>query len=91
MVKEDSEQNSINKDVKHTAIGEGTTFFVVTGAKGLAGQAVPTLMSTTGTVVAGVGTMHTALTAGVASFAATGVGQPIVAVGALLGWGIGRM
>ncbi len=34
-----------------------------------AGYALPTVMSTTGTVVAGVGTMHGALTAGVASFA----------------------
>lgn len=66
--------NGVGKDVVYGTLGVGAGL----GAKALATAAVPTLMSTTGTVVAGVGTIHSGLTATVASFGATALGP--------LGW-----
>ena len=54
-------------------MGSAGTALAVTGAKAAAAAAVPTIMSATGIVVAGVGTLHGATTAAVASFAATTV------------------
>ena len=59
--------------------------------KGMAASALPTIMSTTGTVVPGVGTIHGVTTAAVASFASAPVVTtvlPIAAIGCVgyAGW-----
>ena len=62
------------------AVGSG---FQLAGA-----AALPTIMSTTGTVVAGVGTIQSAVTAAVASFSAAGISAialPALGVGAAAG------
>ena len=58
------------------------------GAKAIAGSMVPWVCSTTGTVVAGVGTIQSSITPIIMSFAATGVGAPVMITGAVIG-GIG--
>jgi len=65
--------------------GAGATAVAVIAAKAAAGAAIPTIMSTTGTIVTGVGTMHGTMTALTASFAVTPVGVPVVVIGGLLG------
>jgi hypothetical protein len=55
------------------------------GLQALAAAALPTIMSSTGVVVAGVGTLHGPLTAVVASFAATSLIVPVSVVGATVG------
>jgi hypothetical protein len=62
-------------------IGAGLSYLGLVVAKCAAGAAVPAVMSSTGTVVAGVGTFHGAVTAVVASFAATPISWPL-AIGA---------
>ena len=65
-----------------TGSGAVATAAGMCGLKAAAGAAVPTIMSTTGVVVPGVGTMHGGLTAATMYFAATPVGVPIVVAGA---------
>ena len=67
------------------ATGGAAAFGATLGAKALAGAALPTIMSQTGVVISGVGTIHGGLTAAAASFAATPVGVPVVLTGAVGG------
>lgn len=53
--------------------------------KGAATMALPTIMSATGTVVSGVGTIHGALTITVATFATAPIALPVLTVGAVAG------
>ena len=82
---EDSRWRNFTGKVVDTTAGVGTTWTVLVGAKCLAGYSIPTLMSSTGTVISGVGTMHSATTAVVASFAATPVGWTALAAGGVVG------
>ena len=66
-----------------TAIGGA-----ILGAKAIAGSMVPWVCSSTGTVVAGVGTIQSSITPIVMSFAATGVGALVWIIGGAVG-GIG--
>ena len=53
--------------------------------KGLTAVALPTVMSWTGLVVAGTGTIHGTATASVAAFAAAPVALPVVIIGGVVG------
>ena len=81
----DSIQNSVSKTVVNTATGVGAGWVGVFGAKCVAGYSIPALISATGTVISGVGTVHGATTAVVAGFAATPVGWTAIAVGGITG------
>ena len=71
---------AIAEGAKGGAIGGAATFT----AQGMASALTPTIMSYTGTVVAGVGMMHSVMTVAVISFAA----NPIVALAA---FGVGAI
>jgi hypothetical protein len=58
-------------------------------AQGIAAVSIPTVMASTGTVVAGVGTMHGAVTAAVAGFAVAPILVPFAVVGAVVGVYVG--
>eukprot|EP00042_Codosiga_hollandica_P059792 m.920331 g.920331 ORF g.920331 m.920331 type:complete len:79 (-) comp63556_c0_seq1:87-323(-) len=68
--------------VADAAVAAAGTYGAVAATKVVAAAALPSVMSATGTVVAGVGTMHGVLTPIVASFAATPVGWVPLLVGA---------
>tara|TARA_R110002050_G_scaffold4905_1_gene23042 strand:- start:273 stop:539 length:267 start_codon:yes stop_codon:yes gene_type:complete len=80
----------VGEAVTYAAGGAAAGGGAALALQGLAGVALPTIMSTTGTVVVGVGTIQSGLTAGVAAFAATGVAgfaAPVAIVGAAVGAG----
>jgi hypothetical protein len=79
-------QEEIRRRSVKGVLGAGLSLFGVVAAKFAAGAALPAVMSSTGTVVAGVGTFHGALTAAVASFAATPMGWPLAIGAAALGF-----
>jgi hypothetical protein len=86
------EQNRYNYVVE-TAVEMGKSAAkgaaLITGGaiavKGVAAVALPTVMSWTGTVVAGTGTIHGTATASVAAFAAAPVALPVVIIGGVVG------
>ena len=82
-------ESSVGKEVSKGAVattaGGAGALACAVGLKTAAAMALPTIMAKTGVVVAGVGTSHGAITATVASFAATPVGLPVVTIGALGG------
>merc|ERR1711862_47506 len=81
----DSNGNSVG-NVAGDIVAGGTGVGLMVGAKSLVGTTVvPALMSSTGTVVAGTGTMHTVLTASLQSWAFGPIGPITVGVGAGLG------
>ncbi len=63
------------------AIGIGTQAV----SQGIASMALPTIMSTTGTVISGVGTIHGSITASVASFAVTPISITFIVFNAIVG------
>eukprot|EP00009_Paramoeba_aestuarina_P006564 CAMPEP_0201507580 /NCGR_PEP_ID=MMETSP0161_2-20130828/1221_1 /ASSEMBLY_ACC=CAM_ASM_000251 /TAXON_ID=180227 /ORGANISM="Neoparamoeba aestuarina, Strain SoJaBio B1-5/56/2" /LENGTH=117 /DNA_ID=CAMNT_0047901997 /DNA_START=126 /DNA_END=479 /DNA_ORIENTATION=+ len=93
--KEDTTEVNNNNDnndnwssIKYVAGGAGIGGLGALGAQGATAAMVPTLMSTTGTVVAGVGTFHSGLTASAMVFASAGVTSfalPVAAAGAVAG------
>ena len=82
-------ESSVGKEVTKVAVattaGGAGTYAGAVGLKTAAAMALPTIMAKTGVVVAGVGTIHSTITAIIASFAATPVGLPVVTIGALGG------
>jgi hypothetical protein len=73
---------AVQEGVKSVATGLGAAG-AWTGVKVLAGTAVPTVMSWTGVVVKGVGTLHGGVTATSQMIAAGTLGPSAVTVGAL--------
>ena len=65
----------------------GAAIGIVTQAvsQGIASMALPTIMSTTGTVISGVGTIHGSITASVASFAVTPISITFIVFNAIVG------
>ena len=72
---------------KDTAIGGGVAAISVLAVQGAVSASLPTIMSVTGTVVAGVGTIHAPIVAVCASFAAASFVLPAAAVGCVIGLG----
>jgi hypothetical protein len=76
-------QVQLTSATKDVFLGGSGTTIGVTVAKLGASYSLPWIMSTTGTVVSGVGTIQAPIVPVVASFAATPVALPTIAVGAV--------
>lgn len=73
--------------LKYGVVGAAVLIAGQLALKGAVSASLPTIMSYTGTVVSGVGTYHSAITATAASFAAAPISVPLVVGGAVVSGG----
>eukprot|EP01130_Rhizamoeba_saxonica_P007020 TRINITY_DN2814_c0_g2_i1.p1 TRINITY_DN2814_c0_g2~~TRINITY_DN2814_c0_g2_i1.p1 ORF type:complete len:101 (+),score=22.92 TRINITY_DN2814_c0_g2_i1:67-369(+) len=75
---------TISKLALYTTAGSASTFIGIVGLKTAAAAAIPTIMSCTGTVISGVGTIHGPATAAIAAFSAGPVSITAVVIGGIV-------